>query len=135
VNPTILELREAINAHDAKRLAAQFAPDYRSEQPAHPNRGYGGKDTLTEIWGELFGAVPDLSSEVVAEVADGPRVWVEWYWHGHYADDSLFEMRGITITDLTDDGLVVANRFYTEPVEHDGPGIEEAERQLREPAR
>jgi predicted SnoaL-like aldol condensation-catalyzing enzyme len=135
VNATISELREAINAHDAERMAAQFAPNYRSEQPAHPNRGYGGKQTFTEMWGELFGAVPDLTSEVVAEVADGARVWVEWHWLGHYTDGSLFEMRGITITELTDDGLVVANRLYVEPVEHDGPAIEEAERQLREPAR
>ena len=134
MNATISKLRDALNAHDAEGLAAQFAPNYRSEQPAHPNRGYGGKDTMAALWGELFGAVPDLTSEVVAEVADGPRVWVEWHWLGHYTDGSLFEMRGITITELTNDGLVVANRLYVEPVEHDGPAIEEAERQLREPA-
>jgi predicted SnoaL-like aldol condensation-catalyzing enzyme len=135
VNPTVSQVREALDAHDAERLAALFTPDYRSEQPAHPNRAYGGSDTLTSIWGDLFRTVPDLRSEVVAEVDDGSRVWVEWRWHGHYTDGSLFEMRGVAIMQLTDDGLVGGQRLYFEPVEQDGPGILEAERQLREPAR
>ena len=133
MNATISKLLDAMNAHDAAGMATLFSPDYRSEQPAHPNRGYGGKDTLTEIWDELFRAVPDFTSEVTAAVADGASDWVEWHWHGHYADGSLFEMRGITITELTDDGLIGTNRLFTEPVEHDGPDIPESERQLREP--
>jgi hypothetical protein len=67
-------------------------------------------------------------------VPDGGNVWVEWYWHGHFTDGSLFEMRGIARTELTDDGLVAAQRLYGELVDHAGPGIEESERQLREPA-
>lgn len=135
MNATVSRVREALDAHDAERLAAQFAPTYLSEQPAHPNRGYAGPDTLTSIWGDLFRAVPDITTEVVAEVDDGPRVWVEWLWRGHYTDGSLFEMRGVAIMQLTDDGLVAGQRLYFEPVEHEGPGILEAERQLREPAR
>jgi hypothetical protein len=57
-----------------------------------------------------------------------------WSGTGHYYDGSLFEMRGIARTELTDDGLIAAQRLYGEQVEHDGPGIEESERQLREPA-
>ena len=135
MNATVAELSDALNAHDAERLAAQFAPSYRSEQPAHPNRGYGGRDTLTSIWTDLFGAVPDLAGEVVAEVTQGATVWVEWHWHGHYVHGSLFDMRGVAIMELTDQGLVAAQRLYFEPVEHDGPGILESERQLREPVR
>ena len=134
MNATISKLRDAMNAHDAASLAASFTPDYRSEQPTHPNREYVGRDTLTSIWGDLFRAVPDLTGEVVAEVPDGANVWVEWYWHGHHTDGSPFEMRGVAITELTDDGLVAAQRLYGEPVEQEGPAIEEAERQLREPA-
>ena len=135
MNATISKLREAMNAHDAERMAAWFAPDYRSEQPVHPSRGYGGRDTMGSLWEQLFRAVPDMESEVVASVTDGPIVWAEWHWRGHYSDGSLFEMRGVAITELTDDGLVAAQRLYGEMVEHDGPAIEEAERQLREPAR
>ena len=135
MHPTISRLSDALNAHDAQRMAEQFAPDYRSEQPAHPNRGYGGRDTMASLWDQLFRAVPDLESEVVASVADGATVWAEWHWRGHYSDGSLFESRGVTISELTDDGLVAAQRLYIEQVEHDGAAIEEAERQLREPAR
>ncbi|MCU1616026.1 MAG: hypothetical protein JWO98_3566 [Frankiales bacterium] len=42
MNPTIGRLAEAVNRHDPEGMAAQMAPDYRSEQPAHPNRGFGG---------------------------------------------------------------------------------------------
>ncbi len=135
MNATISHLVDAINAHDAQRMAAWFTPDYRSEQPTHPNREYVGRDTLASIWGDLFRAVPDLRGEVVAEVPDGANVWVEWHWHGHHTDGSVFEMRGIARTELTDEGLVAAQRLFGELVEQDGPGIEESERQLREPAR
>ena len=134
MNATISKLADAINAHDAESMAAWFTPDYRSEQPTHPNREYVGRDTLAAIWGDLFRAVPDLTGEVVNEVADGARVWVEWHWQGHHTDGSLFEMRAIAITELTDDGLVAAQRLYGELVEHDGADILESERQLREPA-
>ena len=135
MNATIANLVEAMNAHDAERMAASFAPDYHSEQPAHPSREYTGRDTLTTIWGELFGAVPDMECELLATAEQGPTVWAEWYWHGHYADGSPFEMRGVTIAELTGDGRIAAQRLYGEQVERDGPAIEEAERQLREPAR
>jgi hypothetical protein len=115
-------------------MAALFSPDYRSEQPAHPNRAYVGLDTLTTIWGDLFRAVPDLTSELVAEVADSSSVWVEWHWQGHHPDGSLFDMRGIGVARLDRDGRIAAQRLFGELVEHDGPAIEESERQLREPA-
>src|SRR4051812_22839333 len=120
MNATISTLLDALNNHDAEGLAVLFSPNYRSEQPAHPNRGYSGPETLTSIWGDLFRAVPDFSGEVVSEVASGATVWVEWHWEGHYVDGSLFEMRGVAIVELTDDGLVDRQRLYFEPVEHDG---------------
>ena len=134
MNATISKLNDALNAHDAEGMATLFSPDYRSEQPAHPNRAYVGRDTLTAIWGDLFRAVPDLTSEMVAEVADGSSVWVEWHWQGHHTDGSLFDMRGIGVAELDRDGRIAAQRLYGELVEHDGPAIEESERQLREPA-
>jgi hypothetical protein len=52
--PLILEQRrEALNSHDARRLAALFAPDYRSSQPAHPNRGFGGSQQVVAA-GRLY---------------------------------------------------------------------------------
>ena len=34
----IERLREAMNRHDPDAMVECFDPDYRSEQPAHPNR-------------------------------------------------------------------------------------------------
>jgi hypothetical protein len=100
-----------------------------------PWHAWRGRDTMATLWEELYRAVPDMVCELVATVDQGSTVWAEWYWHGHYSDGSLSEMRGVTISQLTDDGLVAAQRLYVEQVERDGPAIEEAERQLREPAR
>jgi ketosteroid isomerase-like protein len=134
MNPTLTKLIDAISAHDTDRMAALFTPDFRSEQPTHPNRAYAGRDTTSAIWGDLFRAVPDLTTELLATVDHGSAVWAEWYWHGHHTDGSPFEMRAVTIAQLTDDGRIASQRLYGELVDHEGPAIEESERQLREPA-
>jgi hypothetical protein len=42
VMPTVLErLKESLNWRDLDAMLESFDPDYRSEQPAHPNRGFG----------------------------------------------------------------------------------------------
>jgi hypothetical protein len=42
VMPTVLEpLKESLNWRDLDAMLECFDPDYRSEQPAHPNRGFG----------------------------------------------------------------------------------------------
>lgn len=134
MNATLSHLTEAMSARDAQRMAEWFTPDYRSEQPNHPQREYVGRDTMATIWGELFAAVPDMECELLASADQGSAVWAEWYWHGHYSDGSPFEMRAVTIAQLDGDGRIASQRLYGEPVEHDGPAIEEAERRLREPA-
>jgi ketosteroid isomerase-like protein len=135
MNATISKLRDAMNAHDAKRMAALFAPDYRSEQPAHPNRGFGGHAQVQANWTEMFRGVPDLTVEVVSEVTVGATCWSEWIWRGHHTDGSVFEMRGTTVMGLTSDGRVAEARLYMEPVEHDGAAIEETVQQLSTPSR
>jgi ketosteroid isomerase-like protein len=135
MNPTLSKLLEAISARDADRMAACFTPDFRSEQPTHPNRAYAGRDTTVAIWGDLFREVPDLTTELLATVDHGSAVWAEWYWHGHHTDGSPFELRAVTIAQLTDDGLIASQRLYGELVEREGADILESERQIREPAR
>jgi hypothetical protein len=45
--PAVIErLYKAINQHDPDAMVECFDPDYRSEQPAHPNRGFGGKEQV-----------------------------------------------------------------------------------------
>jgi len=134
MNATISKLREIMNAHDAKRMAALFAPEYHSEQPAHPNRGFDGHMQVEANWREMFRGVPDLTVEVVSEVTVGSTCWAEWIWRGHHTDGSVFEMRGTTVFGLTRDGLIAEARLYMEPVEHDGAAIEETVQQLSTPS-
>ena len=41
-------LRDAMNDHDAQRVASLFAEDYQSTQPLHPARGFGGSAQVLE---------------------------------------------------------------------------------------
>jgi hypothetical protein len=134
MNATMQKLREKMNAHDAAGMAALFAPDYRSEQPAHPNRGFGGHAQVEANWSQMFRGVPDVTAEIVSEVTVGATSWVEWIWRGHHTDGSPFEMRGTTIMGLTREGLVAEARLYMEPVERDGAAIEETVQQLARPS-
>ena len=125
-------LKDAANAHDAQRLASLFAADYRSAQPLHPSRGFGGSAQVLENWSSVFEGVPDFSSELVAVSVDGDVEWGEWQWHGHHLDGSLFAMRGVTIF-VIHDGLVTTGRLYVEPVERGGGDIDAAVQELYKP--
>jgi hypothetical protein len=130
MNDTIARLAAAQNRHDAEGMAACFAPDYRSEQPAHPNRGFGGPQQVAVNWSQLFAAVPDLTAEVIAHTMDGRTTWTEWDTRGHYSDGSVFATRGVILMGLNDEGLIAWGRFYMEVVEQDGAAIDETVQQL-----
>ncbi len=134
MDPTLARLLDAVNGHDPDAMAALFAPGYRSEQPAHPNRGFSGHGQVAENWRAMFAGVPDLSAEVVATTSDGATVWCEMAWHGQHTDGGPFEMRGVTLFGLRDDGLIEWGRLYMEPVEEGGAAIADAVRALAEPA-
>jgi ketosteroid isomerase-like protein len=130
MNPTIARLRDAINAHDAAAMAALFSSEYRSEQPLHPRRGFGGRDQVAANWTQMFDGVPDLQVGVVKETTDGTTSWSEWVWHGAHQDGSPFLMKGVTVMGLREDGLIAWARLYMEPVEQGGAAIEESVRHL-----
>ena len=130
MHETIARLRDAMNAHDAEGMAALFAPDYRSEQPAHPNRGFGGRDQVAANWTKMFAGIPDMRVDVVAQTTDGDLAWSEWDWQGTHTDGSPFAMRGVLVMRLREDGAISAMRLYMEPVEEGGAAIEEAVRDL-----
>jgi limonene-1,2-epoxide hydrolase len=130
MNPTVSRLRDAMNAHDADAMARLFAPQYRSEQPLHPQRGFSGRDQVATNWTQMFAGVPDMEVGVVKESTDGSTAWSEWVWRGSHVDGSPFLMKGVLIMGLDDDGLIVWMRLYMEPVEQGGAAIDEAVRQL-----
>lgn len=120
-------LRRAINRHDLDRIAASFAPDYRNDTPAHPARSFTGREQVRQNWAQILAAVPDLSAELVGMIAGAGTVWAEWDWAGTRRDGTPLHMRGVTIMEIEAD-LVSSARFYLEPVDTDGMGVDAAVR-------
>lgn len=90
------QLIAAMNRHDAGAVAAFFAADYRSEQPLHPNRGFGGSEGVLANWTSVFEGVPDFVAEQVASASAADTVWSEMRWEGTFRDGAPFLMRGVT---------------------------------------
>ena len=55
-----MRLRDAMNAHDLQVFLDCFHEDYGSEQPAHPGRGFGGREQVRANWSAVFAGVPDF---------------------------------------------------------------------------
>src|SRR4051794_16119474 len=116
----------AMNARDIDAFVELFHEDYDSEQPAHPDRAFKGREQVRENWSAIFEGVPDFNSELVRSVVDGDVVWSEWRWRGTQADGGKLDMAGVIVFGVRDGRLAWA-RLYVEPVEQ-GAGIEAAVR-------
>ena len=119
----IERLRDATNRHDLDAVVACFAVDYRNETPAHPERTFTGRDQVRRNWEQIFAAVPDVCTDVVRWAVDGETVWSEWEHRGTRRDGSAHMMRGVIIFGVVDDVIAWA-RFYLEPVQEGGGGID-----------
>jgi ketosteroid isomerase-like protein len=120
-------LRDATNAHDLPAIVACFATDYRNETPVHPARGFVGNDQVRRNWTQILAAVPDVSTRIVASVTAGDTVWSEWEHRGTRRDGSAHLMRGVIVFTVHE-GLVAAARFFLEPVDEAGDGVDSAVR-------
>lgn len=127
----IERLHNAMNQHDLGAFLDCFDPDYRSEQPVHPNRGFGGREQVERNWSALFDGIPDFHAELIASAADGDTLWSEWRWTGTRADAAPLDMRGVTRFRI-EDGRIVSGRLYMEEVEDAGGDIDETVRSLTE---
>ncbi len=124
-------LRDASNAHDLEGIVACFAADYRNETPLHPARGFVGNEQVRRNWTHILAAIPDVSTEIVASVADGDTVWSEWQHRGTRADGSPHLMRGVIVFGVRD-GVIATARFFLEPVDESGESVDGAvRRQVR----
>jgi hypothetical protein len=120
-------LHQAINDHDLDAIVACFSLDYRNDTPAHPARSFVGRDQVRRNWLQILAAVPDLTAVLVGSHADDGAVWAEWDWSGTRADVTPLRMRGVTILGIEGDAIDWA-RFYMEPVDKDGVGVDAAVR-------
>jgi hypothetical protein len=76
-------------------------------------------------WEAMFAGVPDFHAEICRSVLDGDTTWTEWRWSGSRSDGQAFEMRGVTLFEITDD-QIAAGWLYLDEVERDVVGIEQA---------
>jgi limonene-1,2-epoxide hydrolase len=118
-------LAVAMNAHDLDAVAGLIHEDYRSEQPAHPGRAFTGRAQMLANWEAMLAGIPDFCAGIRRSVQDGDTIWTEWRWSGTRSDGQAFEVRGVTLFEVTDD-QIVAGRLYMEDVERDVTGIEQA---------
>ena len=125
----VQRLNAAMNAHDLEAFVDCFQPDYLSEQPAHPDRAFRGRDQVRRNWSEIFAGVPDFTSELVRATAEGDTVWSEWRWHGTYGDGTELDIVAVIVCGVSE-GRISWARLYVEPVEQAGAGIESAVRRM-----
>jgi hypothetical protein len=126
--PSVIDrLAAATNQHDVAAIAACFAEDYVNQTPAHPNRGFTGRDQVRGNWVQILDAVPDISCVVVRRAWQGNDVWTEWEHRGTRRDGCRHLMRGVIIFTVVRDEIRAAS-FYLEPVDPDTTGIDKAVR-------
>jgi ketosteroid isomerase-like protein len=119
------KLLASVNGHDLEGLVNCFAVDYVNQTPAHPPRGFRGREQVRRNWTQIFGTIPDIQARVPRTAVDGQTLWTEWEMSGTRADGEPFLMRGVVIFDFT--GAVISSaRFYLEPVENTSGDVEEA---------
>jgi ketosteroid isomerase-like protein len=109
-------LVQTTNDHDLDALVACFHPTYVNETPAHPQRGFKGRDQVRKNWVQILSAVTDIRAQVLQSVTKDDSVWTEWEMAGTREDGSEFLMRGMIIFRVEGEHVMAA-RFYLEPVE------------------
>ena len=115
----LARLHDALNRHDLAALADCFSDDYDSEQPAHPDRHFRGRDQVRRNWAAMFSGLPDFRAEVLGSVIDAQTVWVEWRWTGTRAGEAPLDVRGVMIFGVKEGRLAWA-RLYLEDREVGG---------------
>ena len=99
-------LRDAQNRHDLDAFVACFDPQYRSEQPLHPDRAFVGREQVAKNWAEVFAGVPDFQAELLRSAEQNDTGWAEWHWHGTRTDGTPLDMRGVTIFGVRGDRII-----------------------------
>jgi ketosteroid isomerase-like protein len=120
-------LKNAVNRHDLELLAGCFAQDFLNETPVHPARSFEGREQVRKNWAQIFAGVPDIEADILRSSVDGASAWTEWEMRGTRRDGVPHLMRGVSIFGVGDDQFTSV-RFYLEPVDDGGAGVDAAVR-------
>jgi hypothetical protein len=123
-------LQAALNQHDLEPFIKCFDPDYQSEQPVHPDRGFAGREQVHKNWSAIFRSTPDFRSELIRVTYEGDTVWAEWHWFGTRTDRTQLDLRGVTIIGIRN-AQIHWMRLYMEAVQDGGAGIDAKGRMRR----
>jgi hypothetical protein len=121
-------LLKATNQHDLDAISTCFALDFVNETPLHPSRSFRGRAQVRRNWEQILGGVPDLRAEILSQALAGNIVWTEWEMSGTRRDGNRHLMRGVMLFAVAGDAISRV-RFYLEPVDESGIGIDAAVRQ------
>jgi hypothetical protein len=131
-------IQQAFEGHDLTALTACFAADYQNETPAHPARGFVGREQVARNWAHILSAVPDFRAVLVRWGSGRPTepatFWAEWDWSGTRVEDGgPVRLRGVTVLGVGPEEpgheeVVRWARFYMESVTDDRTGVAEAVR-------
>ena len=124
---TIEHLARVTSEHDLDGLVACFAEDYELTTPAHPSRGFQGRDQVRRNWEQIFAGVPDIRTDITSSAVNGDAVWTEWDMRGTRRDGTPHQMRGVIVFGVRDD-LITWGRFFMEPVDAGAGSVDEAVR-------
>jgi ketosteroid isomerase-like protein len=120
----LARLTAAMNHQDLAAFVACFDSEYESEQPAHPDRRFRGREQVERNWAAMFAGLPDFHAEVVRSAVAGDTLWVEWRWSGSRSDGTRLDACGACIFGVRA-GRLTWGRLYMEDVDS-GAGIEAA---------
>jgi hypothetical protein len=120
------EFIAALNAKDLEALARCVHPDFQMVVPQRPARGFRGRDQELKNMSFLFETYPDLRVTLLRKAGAGSEIWTETT-----ATATGLEMAVVTIWDIDEaTGTLLGGRFYSEPVQRDGPDIDEFMRSI-----
>ena len=115
--PAPLErLRDAINSHDAARVANCFTENYQCHIPMHPSRGFTGRARVQENYESLFARIPDLRATVLRSCQGESGLWSEWEMTGTSNQGTPGVFAGVVIILSVVDGNIERARFYLDAV-------------------
>lgn len=109
-------LRDAINSHDAARVADCITENYQCDMPMHPSRGFTGRAKVLENYHALFARIPDLHATVLRSCEDESGAWSEWEMFGTSGEGIPSANTGVVIILSVVDGRIAHTRFYLDAV-------------------
>ena len=109
-------LRDAINSHDAARVADCFSENYQCDMPMQPSRGFSGRARVRENYRAMFARIPDLRATVLRSCQDESAVWSEWEMSGTSEGGTPSVIAGLVIILSVVNEHIEHTRFYLDAV-------------------